>query len=251
MIRYVMKTKLSVNLNKFALIRNARGNNMPDILQIAKQCLALGANGITVHPRPDERHIRFSDLAQLLALVQQHPGTQLNIEGYPCEAFIEQVCSIRPHQVTLVPDPPGALTSAFGWNIPAQGSFLQEVLEKLRSYGIVASIFLAPKLEEIIGIEKIMPQRVELYTYDYAQQYNKNREQAIAPFMTAAQSISEYGIGLNAGHDLNLDNVSYFLQEIPVIQEVSIGHALVCDCLAYGLDKTIKKYLAALETNGE
>lgn len=231
-------TKLSVNINKIATIRNARGGNIPDVLQLAVDCEKFGAQGITVHPRPDERHIRYQDVLDLKPLIT----TEFNIEGYPSDRFISLVKSVKPHQVTLVPDPPEALTSNAGWDTIKHHDFLREVIAEFKQAGIRVSIFIDTDCKNIEAAAKTGTDRVELYTEPYATDYSVNREKAIAPFIKAAQCAKDMGLGLNAGHDLNLDNLQYLSDNIPWIDEVSIGHALISDALYYGLETTIKKY---------
>ncbi|MEG1574854.1 MAG: pyridoxine 5'-phosphate synthase [Bacteroidales bacterium] len=236
-------TQLSVNINKVATIRNARGGNRPDILQVALDCESFGANGITVHPRPDERHIRYADLD----ILRPNLKTELNIEGNPTPRFTEKVLQIKPSQVTLVPDAPDAITSNAGWNTRDNFDFLTETINKFKNVGIRTSIFVDPNPEMIKWAAKCGADRVELYTEPYASGYKKNREEAIKPFIDAAQQARSLGLGVNAGHDLNLENLKYFAQIIPWINEVSIGHALICDALYMGLKDAIKKYKDCLK----
>ena len=231
-------TKLSVNINKIATIRNARGGNIPDICQVAKDCERFGAHGITVHPRPDERHIRYQDVRDLKPILT----TEFNIEGYPSTNFLELVKSVKPHQVTLVPDPPGALTSNSGWNTIQNQDFLKEIITDLKQTGIRVSIFIDTDVKKIESAFKTGADRVELYTEPYASEYLIDKEKAIAPFIKAAECARACGLGLNAGHDLSLVNLKYMIQHIPWIDEVSIGHALISDALYFGLEETIKKY---------
>ena len=231
-------TKLSVNINKVATIRNARGGNTPNLLQVAKDCEAFGADGITVHPRPDERHIRRADVPALRAVL----GTEFNIEGYPSRDFIDLVLRVKPHQVTLVPDKPDQLTSNHGWDTVAAQEFLRDVLNDIRAAGIRSSIFIDADVLMADFAAKAGADRVELYTGPYAEEYPKNREQAIAPFVETAKRVRSLGIGLNAGHDLSLQNLAYFIENIPWVDEVSIGHALICDALYMGLKETISAY---------
>lgn len=231
-------TKLSVNINKVATIRNARGGNIPDICQVAIDCERFGAEGITVHPRPDERHIRYQDVHNLKPLLH----TEFNIEGYPSDSFIQLVCSVRPHQVTLVPDPPEALTSNSGWDTLKHKEFLKKVVKVFHDAGVRVSIFVDTNPQNIIYAAKSGADRVELYTEPYAANYLINREKAVAPFLHAAQKAREEGLGLNAGHDLNLNNLHFLIESIPWIDEVSIGHALISDALYYGLETTINMY---------
>ena len=236
-------TNLSVNINKVATIRNARGGNTPDVLKFACDAEAFGAQGITVHPRPDERHIRYSDVYDLKPLIT----TEFNIEGNPCDKFIDLVQKVKPTQVTLVPDAPDAITSNAGWDVKNNYSFLAELVEHFTSYGIRTSIFVGTELENLEWAAKTGTDRVELYTEPYASLYFEDREKAIAPFVTAAQYAKSLGMGVNAGHDLNLDNLAYFHQNIPLLDEVSIGHALISDALYLGLKETIRQYRACLE----
>lgn len=236
-------TNLSVNINKVATIRNARGGNIPDVLKFACDAEAFGAQGITVHPRPDERHIRYSDVYGLKPLIT----TEFNIEGNPCDKFIDLVQKVKPTQVTLVPDAPDAITSNAGWDVKNNYSFLAELVEHFTSYGIRTSIFVGTELENLEWAAKTGTDRVELYTEPYASHYFEDREKAIAPFVTAAQYAKSLGMGVNAGHDLNLDNLAYFHQNIPLLDEVSIGHALISDALYLGLKETIRQYRACLE----
>ena len=236
-------TNLSVNINKVATIRNARGGNTPDVLKFACDAEAFGAQGITVHPRPDERHICYSDVYGLKPLIT----TEFNIEGNPCDKFIDLVQKVKPTQVTLVPDAPDAITSNAGWDVKNNYSFLAELVEHFTSYGIRTSIFVGTELENLEWAAKTGTDRVELYTEPYASHYFEDREKAIAPFVTAAQYAKNLGMGVNAGHDLNLDNLAYFHQNIPLLDEVSIGHALISDALYLGLKETIRQYRACLE----
>ncbi len=231
-------TKLSVNINKVATLRNARGGNVPDVLKVAQDCENFGADGITVHPRPDERHIRRSDVYALRPLLR----TEFNIEGYPSRDFIDLVLQVKPHQVTLVPDSPTQLTSNAGWDTKANFNFLSEVLDLFNNAGIRTSVFVSTDAEMIEYAAKAGTDRVELYTEPYASAYAKDREAAVAPFVEAAQVARRLGLGLNAGHDLSLENLTYFHQNIPWLDEVSIGHALICDALYLGLQRTIQEY---------
>ncbi len=238
-------TALSVNINKFALVRNARGANMPDIINISERCLEYGADGITVHPRPDERHAKFSDLQPLQNLVSKYKNKEFNIEGYPSKNFVEKVINVKPDQVTLVPDPPGALTSSFGWDCEKNKNFLSDVVKEFHNNNIRVSLFINPSIETLENLGAISTDRVELYTYDYADNYRKNMSEAIKSYIEVSEFIeNEFPlIEFNAGHDLNLENLKYFLKSITNIKEVSIGHALICDAFEFGLEKTIKKYL--------
>lgn len=231
-------TRLSVNINKVATLRNARGGNVPNVVKVALDCEKFGAEGITVHPRPDERHIRRSDVFDLRPLLR----TEFNIEGNPSPEFIDLVLKVKPHQVTLVPDSPTQLTSNAGWDTKNNLSFLSEVLEAFKGAGIRTSVFVAADSEAIEYAAKAGADRVELYTEPYASAYTQNREAAIAPFIEAATTARKLGLGLNAGHDLSLVNLSFFHQQIPWLDEVSIGHALISDALYLGLERTIHEY---------
>ena len=235
-------TNLSVNINKVATIRNARGGNTPDVLKVAQDCELFGAQGITVHPRPDERHIRYADVYGLKPLIR----TEFNIEGYPCEKFIDLVLKVKPTQVTLVPDAPDAITSNAGWDVKNHFDFLSELADTFNSNGIRTSIFVGTDLEQIELAAKTGTDRVELYTEPYATFYPEDKEKAIAPFIEAAKVAKNLGLGVNAGHDLSLVNLEYFSQNIPWLDEVSIGHALISDALYYGLEKTISLYKECL-----
>ncbi len=236
-------TKLSVNINKIALIRNARGNNNPDILKVAKDCERFGAQGITVHPRPDQRHIRYQDVIDLKEIVT----TELNVEGYPDEKFLELISKVKPHQVTLVPDPPDALTSNSGWDTLKEKNFLLGVVSQLKSYGCRVSIFLNAEPYLVENAAATGCDRIELYTEPYVGHYETSKEEYIKPYIETALAAVKFGLGLNAGHDLNLDNLAYFKQNVPNLLEVSIGHALICDALYYGLENTIGMYLRKLK----
>lgn|SRR5574344_1549120 len=236
-------TKLSVNINKIALLRNARGGNMPDVLKAALDCEKFGAEGITVHPRPDERHIRYSDVRTLRPAL----STEFNIEGNPTGSFTALVCEVVPDQVTMVPDAPDALTSNAGWDTVRNYSFLARMCESFRARGIRTSIFIDPDPKMAEGAKKCGADRVELYTAAYAAEYADNPEKAIAPYLETATAVRELGLGLNAGHDLSLVNLAYFIKTIPWTDEVSIGHALICDALYMGLETTIWKYLAEIQ----
>ena len=236
-------TKLSVNINKIATLRNARGGNLPDLLKVSLDCERFGAQGITVHPRPDERHIRYQDVYDLKSLVK----TEFNIEGYPSKTFIDLVCKVKPTQVTLVPDPPDALTSNAGWDTIKNLEFLKEVISEFKKNKIRVSVFIDTDNKNIKNAIKTGADRIELYTESYAKEYLDNRKKAIAPFTAAAVAANESGLGINAGHDLNLDNLNYFYKNIPNLLEVSIGHALVCDAIYLGLENTIQMYLRQLK----
>ena len=236
-------TKLSVNINKIATLRNARGGNTPNVCQVALDCERFGAQGITVHPRPDERHIRRSDVLELRSVLT----TEFNIEGYPSVDFIKLVKSVKPDQVTLVPDSPEAITSSAGWDTVTNLVFLKKVVADFQSAGIRVSIFVDTNPANIEHAALSGADRVELYTEPYATNYPKDREKAIAPFIAAARLARGFGLGLNAGHDLNLDNLAYFHEMIPWVNEVSIGHALISDALYFGLEDTIKRYKKQLD----
>jgi pyridoxine 5-phosphate synthase len=231
-------TKLSVNINKIATLRNARGGNMPDILKTAVDIQNFGADGITVHPRPDERHIRYDDVINLKPLIK----TEFNIEGYPNKRFLELVKKVKPHQVTLVPDPPDAITSNAGWDTVKHQTFLQDIIAELKEEGIRTSIFVDTNPENIINAVTTNTDRVELYTEPYARIYPDDPAKAVEPFVEAANLAKKHGLKLNAGHDLSLENLKFFSQHIPFLAEVSIGHALICDALYYGLEETIALY---------
>jgi pyridoxine 5-phosphate synthase len=235
-------TKLSVNINKIATLRNSRGGNNPDVQKSAIDCERFGAQGITVHPRPDERHIRYSDVMEIKPLV----STELNIEGYPSESFMDLVLEIKPDQVTLVPDPPEAITSTEGWDTITHSKFLKKTISQLQQAGIRTSIFTDTNTELIRGARDSGTDRIELYTEPYARIYLKDPAKAVAPYVAAAETARELGLGLNAGHDLDLNNLNYLIASIPWIDEVSIGHALICDALYYGLENTIGMYLRAI-----
>ncbi len=232
-------TKLSVNINKIALIRNSRGANQPNIIKIAQDCEKFGAQGITVHPRPDQRHIKFSDLYELKSILK----TEFNIEGYPSKEFIKIVCEVKPAQVTLVPDPPEALTSNNGWDTKKNKELLKDIIEQFHHNSIRTSIFINPEPEMAFMAAQTNTDRIELYTESYAKNFHNNNENAIKSFIETAIEANKNNLGVNAGHDLNLDNLNYFVENIPNLLEVSIGHALVCDALYLGLEKTIREYL--------
>lgn len=236
-------TRLSVNINKVATLRNARGENNPDLVHFALVCERAGADGITIHPRPDERHIRRSDVP----LLKKAIATELNIEGYPSEDFIRLVIDNRPTQVTLVPDAPGQLTSNHGWDVIANDEMLRGIVARFKEAGIRVSIFVDPDPEQIHYAKLVGADRVELYTKAYADGYAEDREAAIAPFIAAAEAARDAGLGLNAGHDLNLENLTYFHDMIPWTDEVSIGHAIICDALYLGIEETIRRYQECLE----
>lgn len=236
-------TRLSVNINKIATLRNARGGNIPNVLDAAINSERFGAEGVTVHPRPDERHIRYQDVFDIRPIIT----TEFNIEGYPSEEFTNLVIKVKPHQVTLVPDPPDTLTSNAGWDTIKNMDFLKKVISKFQSEGIRTSIFIETDPELIKAAADTGTNRVELYTEPYAAQFLQNKEEAIAPFLKAAEIAKTVGLGLNAGHDLNLDNLKYFNQNITGLSEVSIGHALISDALYFGFENTIQMYLRELK----
>lgn len=236
-------TRLSVNVNKIATLRNARGGNNPNVVQVALDCERFGAQGITVHPRPDERHITRRDVLDLKKVVT----TEFNIEGYPDERFMALVKEVKPAQATLVPDPPEAITSNAGWDTVANEEILAEVISQLKAAGIRTSIFVDTDLKNIEGAKRCGTDRIELYTEPYAKQFPINPDEAVAPFVKAANLARELGLGINAGHDLDLNNLKTLRQHIPFLDEVSIGHALVCDALYYGLENTIQLYLRELK----
>lgn len=235
-------TRLSVNINKIATLRNARGGDNPDVLQTALDLELFGAQGITVHPRPDERHIRRKDVRELRPLL----GTEFNIEGYPSEDFCRLVREVHPDQVTLVPDSPDQLTSNHGWDTVGHADFLAPLVRDFRSHGIRVSLFIDPDEAMADGAARLGAHRVELYTEPYAREYSFGRAEAIAPYLRVAEHCRELGLGLNAGHDLSLNNLHYFHQVIPWVDEVSIGHALICDALYLGLRDTVRRYLDCL-----
>ena len=235
-------TKLSVNINKIATIRNARGGNTPNLIEVAKDCERFGAQGITVHPRPDERHIRYEDVRQLQPVVT----TEFNIEGYPTNDFIDLVLQNIPHQVTLVPDSPEVLTSNAGWDTITHQDFLRETVAIFKNAGIRTSLFIETNAELIRAAKTTGADRIELYTEDFASQYSKDKAAAIQPYIKSALVAQEMNLGINAGHDLSLENLEYFAKNIPGLLEVSIGHALISDALYYGLENTIQMYLRKL-----
>ena len=235
-------TRFSVNINKIATIRNARGN-VPDVAKAAVMCERFRAEGITVHPRPDQRHIRYSDVRQIRPLIT----TEFNIEGNPIPEFVSLVCEVKPDQVTLVPDAHDAITSNAGWDIPTHEDFLREVCKTFRDNGIRTSIFIDPDPSMAAAAKRVGADRVEMYTASYAERFPADPAKAVAPYLETAIAVRECGLGLNAGHDLNLDNLEYFIRTIPWIDEVSIGHAVISDALYMGLEKTIKAYLSKIK----
>jgi len=235
-------TRLSVNINKIATLRNARGGNNPNVIQAAIDCERFGAQGITVHPRPDERHIRYADVLQLKEVVK----TEFNIEGYPDERFMKLIGVVRPAQATLVPDKPDAITSNAGWDTLTHASFLSDVVEEIKNMGVRVSLFVDPALRMVEGAARVQTDRVELYTEPYAREFLVSKEIAIKPYIESARLAHQLGLGINAGHDLDLHNLSFFHKNIPHLEEVSIGHALICDALYLGLENTIQLYLRQL-----
>ncbi len=235
--------RLSVNINKIATLRNARGGNIPNVVKAAVDCEKFGAQGITVHPRPDERHIRYSDVYE----IKKNISVEFNIEGYPSPRFLQLIHEVKPTQVTLVPDPPDALTSNAGWDVKKNMDFLKSVIHDCQKEGIRTSIFVDTELENIKYAAKTGTNRIELYTEPYASNFFNNREAAVLPYTKAAEVAISEGLEMNAGHDLNLDNLSYFIEHVPGLLEVSIGHALISDALYFGLEKTIHLYLSALK----
>lgn len=236
-------TQLSVNINKVATIRNARGGNMPNVVKFALDCERFGAQGITVHPRPDERHIRYADVYELRPLLKQ----EFNIEGNPVAKFMDLVMAVKPAQVTLVPDAEDAITSNAGWDTICHADYLRDIVARFKGNGIRVSLFVDPVAEMVEKAAEIGADRVELYTEAYASDYYVNPEKAIAPYLAAAKVARDCGLGLNAGHDLNLDNLRYFHEQIPWVDEVSIGHALISDALYLGIEETIHQYLDCLK----
>ncbi|MEM8967811.1 MAG: pyridoxine 5'-phosphate synthase [Bacteroidota bacterium] len=231
-------TKLSVNINKIATLRNARGGSNPNVVQVAKDAERFGAQGITVHPRPDERHIRYDDVMQLKDVVT----TEFNIEGYPDDRYMKIIEEVRPAQATLVPDPPEVLTSNAGWDTVAQAILLKEIITQIKEWGVRTSIFVDPDVTTVEGASLVGTDRIELYTEPYASHYSEDREKAVAAYVSAANRAQKLNLGINAGHDLDLKNLAYLKERIPFLDEVSIGHALICDALYYGLENTIQMY---------
>jgi pyridoxine 5-phosphate synthase len=236
-------TRLSVNINKIATLRNARGGNNPNVIQVARDCERFGAQGITVHPRPDERHIRYQDVLDLQEIVT----TEFNIEGYPDEKYLALIEKVRPAQATLVPDGPDVLTSNAGWNTQSNKAFLTDIVARLKATGTRVSIFVDPNPEMVEGVKDVGAHRIELYTEPYAMLYPSNPGLAVEPYIHAANLAQSLGLGINAGHDLSLENLAFLKKSIPFLHEVSIGHALVCDALYYGLENTIGLYLNKLK----
>jgi pyridoxine 5-phosphate synthase len=237
-------TRLSVNINKIATLRNSRGGNIPDVLRAAVDCQRFGAEGITVHPRPDERHIRYQDVREIKPLIK----TEFNIEGYPSRELLDLVREVHPHQVTLVPDPHDAITSNQGWNTVTHLEFLKDVISELKSQGIRASVFIGTEIKMIEHAALTGADRIELYTEPYADEFPVDPPKAVKPFVIAAEAAKNAGLGINAGHDLNLHNLKYFNNHVPGLLEVSIGHALISDALYYGLENTIQMYLRQLKS---
>lgn len=235
-------TRLSVNINKIATLRNARGGNNPDVLQVALDCERFGAQGITVHPRPDERHIRYSDVIALKKIVT----TEFNIEGYPDDRYLKLVSETRPAQATLVPDKPDAITSNAGWDTVKNEKFLTEIIQELKKSGARVSVFVDPDAKMVEGAKKVGADRIELYTEPYASHFHSDKQKAVKPYVEAARVAHQVGLGINAGHDLDLHNLKFLHQSLEHLDEVSIGHALICDALYFGLENTIQLYLREL-----
>ncbi len=240
-------TNLSVNINKIATLRNARGENNPDVCAVALDIESFGADGITVHPRPDERHIRRDDVYKLRPLLR----SEFNMEGYPDKRFIDMALAVRPTQVTLVPDAPDALTSSAGWNVAEHMELLSQLVDTFKEAGIRTSIFVDPDIETIKAAARTGADRIELYTKPYADLYPEDPEKAVAPYVEAAEAARRLGLGVNAGHDLSLENLAFFHERIPFLSEVSIGHALICDALYLGLAETVKRYKSQLRMKNE
>jgi pyridoxine 5-phosphate synthase len=236
-------TRLSVNINKFATLRNARGGNNPDVIKVAIDCERFGAQGITVHPRPDERHIRYNDVIQLSEIVK----SEFNIEGYPDERFLKMIRQVKPAQATLVPDGPDVLTSNAGWDTLRNESFLKRIISEIKSMGVRVSLFVDPSISMVEGAANVGADRIELYTEPYASHFHMNKDLAVKSYMDAATAAHQLHLGINAGHDLDLKNLKFLKRSIPALEEVSIGHALVCDALYLGLENTIQLYLRELK----
>ena len=236
-------TRLSVNINKIATLRNARGGNNPDVIKAAIDCERFGAQGFTVHPRPDERHIRYNDVLQLREVVT----TEFNIEGYPDERFLKLIREVRPAQATLVPDGPDAITSNAGWDTLAHADFLRDVIGEIRSSGVRVSVFVDPALRMVEGAAQVKADRIELYTEPYAREFLVSKDVAVKPYVESAKLARSLGLGVNAGHDLDLHNLAFLHRNIPQLDEVSIGHALICDALYLGLENSIQRYLQQLQ----
>lgn len=237
-------TRLSVNINKIATLRNARGGNNPDVIKVAIDCERFGAQGITVHPRPDERHIRYSDVLQLKNVVT----TEFNIEGYPDDRYMQLIREVKPAQATLVPDKPDAITSNAGWDTVTHAAFLTDIIKELKKSGTRVSVFVDPSITMAEGAAKVGADRIELYTEPYASQYHINRDNSVTPYIKTAEAAHAAGLGINAGHDLDLHNLKFLKQSIPHLDEVSIGHALISDALYFGLENTIQLYLRQLNS---
>ena len=243
-------TKLSVNVNKIALLRNARALDMPDVGRLAGLALQSGASGITVHPRPDERHIRKSDVLPLSEVIKQFPNAEFNIEGNPFHQLMDIIREIKPHQVTLVPDDIAASTSDHGWDLATEGARLEPIIQELKALEIRVSLFMDPLADQMIVAKELGADRIELYTEAYANAYKTNdQDHVTGKYHDTAVSAAKVGLGINAGHDLNLDNLSYFLSQVPQVEEVSIGHALTADALEYGIENTVQRYLAQIQTS--
>ena len=243
-------TKLSVNVNKIALLRNARALDMPDVGWLAGLALQSGASGITVHPRPDERHIRKSDVLPLSEVIKQFPNAEFNIEGNPFHQLMDIIREIKPHQVTLVPDDIAASTSDHGWDLATDGARLEPIIQELKSLEIRVSLFMDPLADQMIVAKELGADRIELYTEAYANAYKTNdQDHVTGKYHDTAVSAAKVGLGINAGHDLNLDNLSYFLSQVPQVEEVSIGHALTADALEYGIENTVQRYLAQIQSS--
>ena len=243
-------TKLSVNVNKIALLRNARTLDMPDVGRLAGLALQSGASGITVHPRPDERHIRKSDVLPLSEVIKQFPNAEFNIEGNPFHQLMDIIREIKPHQVTLVPDDIAASTSDHGWDLATDGARLEPIIQELKSLEIRVSLFMDPLADQMIVAKELGADRIELYTEAYANAYKTNdQDHVTGKYHDTAVSAAKVGLGINAGHDLNLDNLSYFLSQVPQVEEVSIGHALTADALEYGIENTVQRYLAQIQSS--
>lgn len=236
-------TRLSVNINKIATLRNARGGNNPDVIKAAIDCERFGAQGITVHPRPDERHIRYNDVLKLREVVT----TEFNIEGYPDERFLKLIREVRPAQATLVPDGPDAITSNAGWDTLTHADLLRDVIAEIRSAGVRVSVFVDPALRMVEGAAQVKADRIELYTEPYAREFLVSKEVAVKPYVESAKLAQSLGLGVNAGHDLDLHNLAFLHRNIPLLDEVSIGHALICDALYLGLENSIQRYLQQLQ----
>jgi pyridoxine 5-phosphate synthase len=243
-VNLLSMTRLSVNINKIATLRNARGANNPNVIQTAIDCERFGAQGITVHPRPDERHIRFNDVLALKPVVK----TEFNIEGFPDDRFLELIETVKPTQATLVPDKPNAITSNAGWDTVREEQLLTKIIARIKKSGVRVSVFVDPSTKMVEGAKKVGADRIELYTEPYASHYLIEKELAVKPYVEAALLAKSLGLGVNAGHDLDLNNLKYLTQHIPFLDEVSIGHALICDALYFGLENTIQLYIRELQS---